>query len=88
MNSYKDLILSINTRFSIRKVVFGLVRNVKSADFLEENCKIAKDRLVSKYAPHAALSLLKLKNEFHNSKLESIEKDLDELISNLEGLQI
>ena len=32
------------------------------------------DRLVGKYTPHTALSLLKLKSEFHNSKLELIEK--------------
>ena len=41
--------------------------------------KISWDRLVSKYAPHTASSLLKLK-----SKL----KDPDEWISNLIGLQI
>ena len=46
------------------------------------------DRLVSKYAPHTASSLLKLKIEFHNSKLESIDKDPDEWISHLEGQRI
>ena len=68
--------------------MFGLVRNVKSSDFLEENCKITWDRLVSKYAPHIALFLLKLKIEFHNSKLEMMEKDLDGWISHLEGLLV
>ena len=41
-----------------------------------------------KYASHTTLSLLKLKTKFHNSKLESIDKDADEWISNLEGLRI
>ena len=46
------------------------------------------DKLISKYVQHTALSLLKLKNELHDSKLESIERDPDECISNLGGLQI
>ena len=62
--------------------------NAKSADFLKRNCKIAWDRILSKYAPHAALSLLKLKNEFNNSKLELIEKKPDEWILNSEQLKI
>ena len=37
-----DLILSINTSSSVRKVTFGLVRNAMSEDFLE-NCKIKWD---------------------------------------------
>ena len=65
-----------------------MIRSVKSADFPEGNCKIAWDRLVSKYAPHTASSLLKLKSEFHNKKLESIKKDTDKWILILEGLKI
>ena len=41
-----------------------------------------------KYGPYTASSLLKLKSEFHNSKLESIEKDPDEWILNLVGHRI
>ena len=44
----EDLILSINTSSFVCKVAFGLVRNAKSADFLEGNCKIALERLISK----------------------------------------
>ena len=47
---YEDLILSINTSSSVSKVVFGLVKNAKSEDFLEGNCKVEWDRLVRKYA--------------------------------------
>ena len=85
--AYEDLILSINICFSVGIVAFGLVKNVKSEDFPEGNCKVAWDRLVSKYAPHTASSLLKLKSEFHNSKLDSIDKDPDEWISHLEGFK-
>ena len=86
--AYEDLILSINTRSSVGKVVFGLVKNVKNEDFPEGNCKVAWDRLVSKYALYTALSLLKLKSEFHNSKLELVDKYPDKWISHLEGLRI
>ena len=75
--AYEDLILSINTNSSMGKVAFGLVKNAKSVDFPEGNCKVAWDRLVSKYAPHTASSLLKLKSKFHNSKLDSIDKNSD-----------
>ena len=84
--AYEDLILSINTSFSVAKVAIGLVKNAKSADFPEENCKIAWDRLVSKYALHTALSLLKLKSEFHSSKLKSMEKNPEKWIMHLIGL--
>ena len=47
---YEDLILWINTSFTVRKVAFGQVKNDKSEDFLEENCKVAWDRLVSAYS--------------------------------------
>ena len=40
------------------------------------------------YAENTSLSLLKLKSEFQNSKLESIKKDPDETISNFGGLRI
>ena len=84
--AYGDLILSINTSFSVGKVALDLIKNMKSADFPEGNCKVTWDRLVSKYALHTASSLLKFKSKFYNSKLDSTEKDPDEWISNLEGL--
>ena len=74
--AYEDLILSINTSFLVRKVVFGLVKNTKSANFLEKNHKIAWDRLISKYALHTALFLLKLMSKFHDSQLSQQRKTL------------
>ena len=82
----EDLILLINTSSSVGKGAFGLIKYAKSEDFLEENCKVALDRLVSKYALHTASSLCNLKSELHNSKLELIDKDPDKWISHLEGL--
>ena len=86
--AYEDLILSIDTNLSVRKVAFGLARNAKRLKFSKENCKIAWDRLVNKYALHTASSLMILKSEFYNSKLESIEQDLHDWISNLKESQI
>ena len=83
--AHEGLILPINTSSSVGKGALGLLKNAKSEDFSEENCKVAWDRLVSKYAPHTALSL-QLKNKFHNSKVESIDKNPCERISHLEGL--
>ena len=57
------------------KVAFGLAT-------------IAWDRLINKYASHTALFLLKLTTDLHNIKFESMEKNTDEWISNLEGLLI
>ena len=85
--AHEDLILLINTSSSIGKVMFGLVKNAKSEDFLDGNCKVAWNRLVRKYALHIASSLLKLKSEFHNSKLKSIDKDPNEWIYHLEGIR-
>ena len=51
------------------------------------NCTLALNRFVNIYAPHAALSLLKLKIEFYGSNSDSIEKDPNEWILTLEGLQ-
>ena len=83
----QDLILLINTSSFDGKVEFKLVKNAKSVDFLEENCKVVWNFLVSKYALHTASSLIKLKSEFHNSKLELIDMDLDKWISHLVGLR-
>ena len=59
--AYEDLILSINTISSVRKIAFHLVRNAKSLEFPKGNSKVAWDRLVSKYALYTASSMLKLK---------------------------
>ena len=56
--------------------------NTKSLKFLEGNFW---GWLFNRYAPNAFLSLLKLKSEFHNSKLESIDDDPDKGITNFEG---
>ena len=69
-------------------MAFGVVINANSADFLEGPWKVAWYRLIGKYASHTVSCLLKLESEFHDSKLESIQKDPDEWILNLEVLKM
>ena len=68
--AYEDLILAIDTSSSVGNLAFKLVCNSKSLKFPEGTCKVGWDKLVNKYAPCNAMSLLKLTNEFHNSKLD------------------
>ena len=52
--AYKDIVLSINHTSSSGKVAFSLIKNCKSEDFPEGNCRLAWERLVKKYEPHTA----------------------------------
>ena len=85
--AFEDVILSINHTTKQGKVAFSLVKNCKTSDYPEGNCKLAWDRLVAKYAPKTAPSLLKLKKQFANSKLGDAETHPDEWITELESLR-
>jgi hypothetical protein len=82
-----DLILSIDHKSIQGKVAFKQVINCKSISYMEGNCKLTWDRLLAEYTPRATLSLLKLKKEFENSKLESFETDPEDWILKLEVLR-
>ena len=86
--AFMDLILSINTNTNRGKIAFRLVKNCKTSEYPEGNCKMAWDRLVAKFAPRSTPSLLKLQKEYENSKLESSTRDPEDWISELEGLRI
>ena len=75
--AYKDIILLINSNFSVDKVMLGLVCNVKSLNCPKGNCKVAFYRLRNKFAQHSASSLFKLKCEFHNGKLDPAKTNPD-----------
>ena len=64
--------MSINHTTREGKIAFSLIKNCKTSDYPEGNCKLAWDRLIAKYAPKTAPSLLKLKKKFENSKLEDV----------------
>jgi hypothetical protein len=78
--------LSIDHGTKQGKVAFSLIKNCKSSDYLEGNCKLAWDRLIAKYAPKTAPSLLKLKKQFANSSLKN-EVYPEEWITELESLR-
>ena len=59
--AFEDVILSINHTTKQGKVASSLVKNCKTSDYPEGNCKLAWDRLEAKYAPKTAPSMLKLK---------------------------
>ena len=85
--AFEDIILSIDHTSKQGKVAFSLVKNCKTAKYPEGNCKLAWDRLVAKYSPKTAPSLLKLKKNFANSQLESVDKHPDEWMTELESLR-
>lgn len=86
--AYEELILSIDHKSKSGRVAFNLVQNCKSLnDYPDGNAKQAWDRLTAKYAPKTAPSLLQLKKDFENSKLESTEVDPEEWISELESMR-
>ena len=52
--AYENFLVSISMNSTMGKEAFRLVSNAKSEEFSEGNCKIARDRLYSKYALHIA----------------------------------
>ena len=56
--------------------------------FPKGHCKIVLNTLAHDFVMITASFMLKLKREFCNNKLEMIEKDPGDWISNLEGLQL
>ena len=72
---------------SVGNIVFRLVQTAESTEFPEGSCKVAWDRLMNECAPHTAWLMLKLKSEFHESKLDSAERDPNEWLSSLKGYE-
>ena len=85
--AFEDLLLSINTKTSSGTTAFNLVDTCTSSDQPDGNCKIAWDRLVSKYQPKTAPSYIQLKKDFANSRLKDLDVRPDEWMSELESLR-
>jgi len=86
ITAYEELILSIDGTTKQGKVAFNLVKGAKTKNLSEGNAHLAWTRLTSKYAAKNAPTLLKLKREFTNSKLDN-QTDPEEWITNLEEIQ-
>ena len=67
--AFEDLLLSINTKTSSGTTAFNLVDTCTTSDQPDGNCKIAWDRLVSKYQPKTAPSYIQLKKDLRTAEL-------------------
>ena len=62
--AYEDILLSINCSTSSGKTAFNLVDNCVTSDQPDGNCKLAWERLTSKYQPISTPSYIQLKKKF------------------------
>ena len=69
--AYEGLILLIDASFALEMVAYALVQNANGFKISKDKCKLAWGMLINNSEYQTALSLLKLKTEFHNSKLEN-----------------
>lgn len=84
--AYEQLILSMDITKSGGKVAFGIIKGSKSADYEDGNGTVAWTRLLNKYSPKTAPSLVKLERQFRTSKLKK-GADPDDWITSLEELR-
>ena len=73
--AFEDIILSADHTTKKEQVAFSLIKNCKTTNYPEGNCKLVWDRFVARYSPSTAPSLLKVKKSFANSQLESVAGD-------------
>jgi len=85
--AFEELVLSIDTSSSPGKVAFQLVKLCKTVDNANGDVVLAWKWLLDKFAPRLAPTKLELKLEFQQSCLKSADEDLDEWITNLEGIR-
>ena len=69
------------------KVSFNLIKTSKSIEFESGDAHLGWTRLVEKYQPSDGQTMIELKEEFTNNKLESEEDDPDEWVTELENIQ-
>ena len=80
------LVLSIDTSMREGKGAFQLIKNTKSPEYPDGNCKLAWDQFRFRYASKATTSLMRLKKIYENSVLESKRSDPELWISHLESI--
>ncbi len=74
--AFEDLILSIENKTKVGKVVFDLVNKCNTNNNPEGDVALAWKRLIQKYEPKTVPSCIQLKQDFINSNLEDVFKDL------------
>ena len=83
--AFEELILSIETSSGPGRVAFQIVKACKTTELADGDAAMAWKRLRAKYAPRTAPSLLEMRMQFQNSRLDDPDQDPDEWISNLEA---
>ena len=78
------LTLSIDTETGKGKTAFRLVKNSKTKEYPDGNCKMLWDRLEAKYARKSIGALMHLKGLYENSELGGMSNDPGDWISLLE----
>ena len=86
--AFEEIEMGIDTEKKAGRVAFDYVRMSKTDDYTDGNCKMAWDRLKAKFESKQAPTRLLLRKEFYNKKLNSIEDDPDEWITELEDLRL
>ena len=84
--AYTELILSMDPKKSAGKVAFKLVKGTKTEEFPDGNAKIAWERLIKKYRPSSAPTMVNLEKTFRQSKLGK-GQDPDNWITYLEDIR-
>ena len=85
--AFQAIILSIDHILRQGKVSFSPVENCKTAKYSKKNYTLIWDQVGAKYSPKIAPLLLKLRMNLASSQLESVDKYLDEWMTDLESLQ-
>ena len=86
--AFEEIEMGMDTDKKTGRVAFDYVRLSKTNDNTEGNCKLAWDRLKMKFESKQAPTRLMLRKEFYNKKLNSIDEDPDEWITELEDLRL
>jgi hypothetical protein len=90
--AYMELILLIDVRCSIGKVVVSIIKGCKVRDYTDGNSTLAWDKLKMKFDPDFAPSWVKTERTFRQCVLEEGEEpenwitNLEELCSKLEDM--
>ncbi len=83
--AYEDLVLAVDGKTEVGRLVFSLIKGSKSKDFAEGSAREAWKRIVNKFEPKKAPNRLQKKKQIQNLKLK-YGQDPDIYISVLEDL--
>ena len=86
-SAYKDIVLSIDAAKDAGRVAFQIVKGSKNAEFVNGSARLAWWRLENKYTSRSAPNLLKLQEQYTESRLRKKAHDPDIWITQLEDMR-